>query len=139
MPWGTVRIRVRYEETDCSGVVYHANYFKYFEVGRTELMRSLGAPYRELEDLGLLLTVVEADAHYQSPARYDDLLRVDTALAEHSGARVRFHYRVFDDATGALLCSGSTRLGCLDQKSGRARRLPESLQTLFSSGSKSIK
>ena len=128
---GTAELRVRYEETDRAGVVYHANYLRYFEVGRTELMRSLGACYRKLEASGTLLTVVEAELSYLRPAHYDDQLRIETELVELTGARLRFVYRIIDVASERLLCTGSTRLGCLRADQGRPTRLPDVLRKLL--------
>ncbi len=130
---GRVEVRVRYGETDTAGVVYHANYLQYFEIGRTELMRTaLGIPYRSIEDQGVQLTVVEMQARFQGPARYDDVLRIETRVAATSGARVRFEYRVVHGDTGELLCTGSTLLGSLDSVTGRACRLPERLRAALS-------
>ncbi len=133
---GAFELRVRYQETDQSGVVYHSNYFNYFEVGRTELLRSLGAPYRHLEEQGLRLTVVEACARYLLPARYDDLIRVETRLSSMAGARVAFLTRVLrieGRMPLTLLATGSTALACLDAVSGRPRRLPRALRELLES------
>ena len=116
-------LRVRYEETDQMGVVYHGNYLKYFEVGRTEMMRHFGFPYSELEKKGVLLTVVEAQCRYLAGARYDDLLRVETCAKIISPVRLRFDYRVVRQEDDVAVCTGSTDLACLgpDRK---PRRLP---------------
>ena len=129
---GSAEVRVRYGETDTAGVVYHANYLQYFEIGRTELMRTLGSPYRSIEDQGVQLTVVEMQARFLRPAHYDDVLRIETRVASTSGARVRFEYRVVHGDTGELLCTGSTLLGSLDSVTGRACRLPERLRAALS-------
>lgn len=128
---GTTHTRVRYAETDTGQVVYHSHYLIYFEVGRTELMRELGAPYREMEDKdGLILPVVDVRVRYRRAARYDDLLRIETDLVAVTGARVSFEYRVLRDATDELLCEGQTVLGCIDAVTGRPRRLPQRLRAL---------
>jgi acyl-CoA thioester hydrolase len=88
MPFETTT-RVRYAETDQMGVVYHSNYIIYFEIGRTEAMRSLGSAYVELERRGLVLAITEVGAKYHSPARYDDVLTIRTWLRELSKARLR--------------------------------------------------
>jgi acyl-CoA thioester hydrolase len=93
-------VRVRYAETDQMGVVYHANYLVWFEVGRVELMRSLGLDYKRLE--------VEATARYKAPARYDDELIVETSVVSVRGPVVRFAYRVLRAEDGLLLCDGET-------------------------------
>ena len=81
-PVHKTNIRVLYGDTDAAGVVYYANYLRYFEKGRTEYMRDLVLSYREIEDLGLLLPVIECYSRYKAPAAYDDLLTIETSLAE---------------------------------------------------------
>lgn len=136
LPTGRSTVRVRYAETDTGGVVYHSHYLVYFEVGRTELMRSLDVPYRQLEEEeGVLLPVVEASARYLRSAYYDDLLEIETRIARITGARVEFHYRVLRPSDGQLLCEGATTLACIDACSGRARRLPPRLLALGGHGS----
>lgn len=131
MSRGIIELRVRYGETDTAGVVYHANYLQYFEMGRTELMRSLGAPYSAMEAAGTMLTVIDADLKFRRPAHYDDLLEVETRLTDVSGARVRFSYEVRRAESGEVLCTGSTGLGAIDGATGRACRLPASLREVL--------
>ncbi|MEC0211134.1 thioesterase family protein [Paenibacillus ehimensis] len=99
-------LRVRYQETDQMGVVYHANYLNWFEVGRTELIRELGMPYQTLEARGLLLPVIEADLKFRSPARYDDLVTIDTKVIDATNLRIRFAYEI--KRGEELLVSGGT-------------------------------
>ncbi|SCW54674.1 acyl-CoA thioester hydrolase [Paenibacillus tianmuensis] len=87
-------LRVRYQETDQMGVMYHANYLNWFEVGRTEMIRELGMPYQALEARGLLLPVIEADLKFRSPARYDDLVTIDTKVVELRSLRIQFAYEI---------------------------------------------
>jgi acyl-CoA thioester hydrolase len=101
-------IRVRYAETDAMGWVYYANYYQYFEVGRTELIRRAWKPYSELERDGFWLPVVESGCRYFRGARYDDLLLVNTRLTLPSAARVRFDYRVVRERDETLLAEGFT-------------------------------
>lgn len=101
--------RVRYQETDQMGVVYHANYLNWFEVGRTEWIRAAGLPYAELERRGLLLPVTELHIQYASPARYDDLVHVRVELTEFSALRLKFDYEARRSADGALLVGGWSR------------------------------
>ncbi|MNH93209.1 Acyl-CoA thioester hydrolase YbgC [compost metagenome] len=89
-PWFQHQIRVRYEETDQMGVVYHANYLTWFEIGRTELIRDLGYPYRLIEEKGLLLPLVEAEMKFKQPARYDDLIDIYTRVVSYSHIRLEF-------------------------------------------------
>ena len=82
------------QETDQMGVVYHANYLTWFEIGRTELIRSLGYPYRKIEEKGLLLPVTEADLKFKKPARYDDLVGIYTRVSQMSNVRLQFAYEI---------------------------------------------
>jgi acyl-CoA thioester hydrolase len=124
------RVRVRYAETDQMGVAWHGNYFAWFEVGRTDLLRERGMSYRELEQQDLYLPVIEARAAYTRPARYDDTLLIHTRLASHSGARVAFEYEVRRDADEAPLATGFTAHAAVDAR-GKPRRLPADLRRLL--------
>ena len=94
MTAATARVRVRYAETDQMGVAYHGDYFAWFEVGRTDLLRTLGFTYRELERQGVRLPVIETHVRYLQPAYYDDELEIHTRLTRMSGARLAFSYEV---------------------------------------------
>ncbi|MBP1154605.1 MULTISPECIES: thioesterase family protein [unclassified Paenibacillus] len=100
-------IRVRYQETDQMGVVYHANYLNWFEIGRTEMIREMGMSYRTLEAKGLLLPVLEAELKFHQPARYDDSITILTRITEFSNLRIRFASEIHRDSD--LLVSGGTR------------------------------
>jgi acyl-CoA thioester hydrolase len=126
----TSTIRVRYSETDQAGVAYHGGYLTWFEVGRTDLLRGEGLTYRELEDGGLRLPVIEAHARFLRPALYDDVLEVHTLVAEVSGATIRFDYEVHRADLDRPLATGFTAHAAVDM-SGRARRLPDSLRRLL--------
>lgn len=103
------RLRVRYAETDQMGVVYHANYLVWFEVGRVELMRSLGLEYKRLEEeYGCLIAVVEACARFRAPARYDDEILVRTSIVTLRGSLIKMGYEVVRAIDGQLLCTGET-------------------------------
>ena len=123
---GGTEVRVRYEETDRAGVGYHSNSIIWFECARTELLRDLGVPYRRLEEEGWLLTVTEVSARYFRSVHYDDLLRVDCAITEARGARIRIEYEIKGEDAG-LRTTGHTELACLDAATGRPRRLPAAL------------
>lgn len=126
------RVRVRYAETDKMGVVYYANYFIWFEVGRTDLLREHGWSYRAMEADGYALPVVEAHCQYLQSARYDDELDVRTTGNLLSPVRVRFDYEVVRaDNAGTLLASGHTVHAVLDA-AGRPRRLPGRVRELLS-------
>lgn len=119
-------VRVRYPEVDAMGVVHHARYAEYFEIGRTEMLRGQGIAYRDLEAAGVFLVVVKLEVRFRAPARYDDLLRIQTRLDRLGGARIDHSYRLFRKADNALLAEGRTTLGCLD-RDGRIQPLPEDL------------
>jgi acyl-CoA thioester hydrolase len=106
---GETRVRVRYAETDQMGVVYHANYLIWFEVGRVEFIRQLGLDYKSMErEEGCGIAVVDAHVRYRLPARYDDELIVRTQLEAARGAVIRFGYKIVRAADGVLLCEGET-------------------------------
>ena len=123
-------LRVRYADIDQMGWVYYANYLRWFEIGRAEMLRSLGTTYREVEEQGTLLPVLEAQCRYHDGARYDDRVVIETGIAELSRASVRFGYRVVRAPGGELLATGST-LHCFLGRDGRPGRPPESLQSLL--------
>jgi acyl-CoA thioester hydrolase len=121
---GETRVRVRYAETDQMGVVYHANYLIWFEVGRVELMRQRGLDYKRLEiDEGCWIAVVEATARYKAPARYDDELIIETRVLAVRGPVIRFGYRILRGEDRHLLCEGETVHVVIDKQMKR-RRIP---------------
>ena len=115
------RLRVRYAETDRMGVVYYANYFVWFEVGRTDWLRETGWSYRAMEADGVSLPVIEAHCDYRQPSRYDDELEVRTRATLLSPIRIRFDYEVARD--GTVLTTGHTVHAAVDVN-GRPCRLP---------------
>lgn len=126
------RIRVIYGDTDQMGVVYYANYLRFFEAGRNEFLRAKGMTYRDFEEQSRLqLPVVEAGVSYKVPARYDDLLTVETALVALRRASARFGYRVLrgDD----LIATGHTIHACVGLD-GRVERLPRHLLERLAAG-----
>lgn len=118
-------VRVRYAETDQMGVVYHGNYFVWFEVGRVELMRALGVEYKRMEkEDDCHIVVADAHCRYHHPARYDELLRIRTRIAESKNRVVKFSYELFRHADGVLLANGhTTHIIC--GSNGRPKMLPE--------------
>ncbi len=126
------RFRVRYGETDQMGYVHHSVYLLYFEEGRTGLMRDLGRPYAALEREGTILPVAEASLRFRTPARYDEELIVEARVAEVTGVRVRFDYRVLHAEDGSLAAEGHTTLASCDGE-GRPRRMPADLADLLRS------
>ncbi len=123
----TIELRVRYSETDQMGVVYHTNYLVWCEVGRTELMRELGAAYADLERRGVYLAVSEVRARFVGAARYDDRVRVRTRLERLRSRGVTFAYQIENAATGRVLARAETDLVCLDLK-GAPRVLPSDVR-----------
>ena len=124
------RVRVRYAETDQMGVVYYANYFVWFEVGRTDLLRSAGWSYREMETDGYTLPVIDAQCAYRGSAKYDDELEVRTTGSLLSPVRLQFSYDVIRPADRKTLATGSTVHATLD-RAGRPCRVPERVRGLF--------
>jgi acyl-CoA thioester hydrolase len=122
---GETTIRVRYAETDRMGLLHHANYLVYFEQARTELLRSMGLTYRDLEDQGFLLVLTRFEVRYLRPARYDDLLTIVTTVVRTTMVRIDHKYEVYCD--GLLLAEGTSTLACVD-RTGRPQALPEFLQ-----------
>ena len=117
-------LRVRYAETDQMGVVYHANYLIWFEVGRVELMRAMGFEYKAMEtEDDCHIVVVEAHCRYEKPARYDEVLRVRTRVAEWRNRIVKFSYEIFRGTDDVLLATGyTTHVIC--GRNGRPKALP---------------
>lgn len=104
----TERIRVRYSETDAMGVVYHANYLAWMEIGRTEYLRKIGFPYREMEENGVLVPVAEINTKYLSPAKYDDEILVTTELIGYSRVKCEFSYKMIRESDGVEILRGSS-------------------------------
>jgi acyl-CoA thioester hydrolase len=122
------QIRVRYAETDQMNVVYHANYATYFEVARTESIRQLGFTYREMEAMGIEMPVTEITMTYLRPARYDDLLTVETVLRElPDNHKISFHQEIFNEKK-KLITSGKVTLFFLDRVTKKRTVMPEILR-----------
>jgi len=122
-----VEIRVRYAETDQMGYVYYGNFAAYYEVARTEAFRSLGINYKQMEQEGVKMPVLEMRTKYIRPARYDDLLTIKMMLRNKpTGMRIQFEYEVFNE-NKELLNVGETTLVFVDMKSGRPIPLPENI------------
>jgi acyl-CoA thioester hydrolase len=130
MPSSVSTLRVRYAETDKMGVVYYANYLVWFEVGRADLLRSLGWTYREIELDGVSLPVIEAHCDYHRPARYDDEIEVRTEGRLLSPVRMEFHYQVVRTQDAVVSATGRTVHAALDP-SGRPCRLPKRVREAF--------
>lgn len=102
------KIRTRYAETDQMGIIYHANYFTWFEIGRTEFFRSLGMDYRELENRDVLLPVIDVGCKYKVSAKYDDEIVIKTRVTKLKGVKLQFEYDIVRREDGILLAEGYT-------------------------------
>ena len=125
--------RVIYADTDAGGVVYHATYFRFFEIGRTEMIRHWGHPYSTMVESGYILPVTESYIRYKAPAFYDDLLITETALMEVKKVSCRFHYRVTRETPNGktqLLALGLTAHACVD-KGGKLCAFPADFTALM--------
>jgi acyl-CoA thioester hydrolase len=122
--------RVIYGDTDQMGVVYYANYLRWFEMGRTELLRQLGAPYSEVEKRGLFFPVTEVSCRYLRSARFDDEIAVETTLRALGRATLVFAYTITRKTDGELLVEGWTRHACLDRH-GKVMKIGRELETVL--------
>lgn len=122
--WHEVPIRVRYSETDAMGLLHHANYIVFFEIGRTELFRAHGGDYRAMEERGYFLVVVSVECKYKRPARYDDQLTLRVRLSQWTGAKLIHEYEVLRGTD--LIATGKTVLACVN-KQGEVQRMSREL------------
>ena len=120
-------IRVRYQETDNMGVVYYANYFVWLEIARTEYFRSLGVSYKDLETKGMYLMVVSAGCSYKAPAKYDDVVRIQTWMPELKNSSLKFAHKLF---VGNKLIATGDSVHVFTNKIGRPIRIPQEIKDL---------
>lgn len=126
--------RVIYGDTDKAGVVYYGNYLRFFEIGRTEFFRDLvKLSYKDLEEEGIMMPVVEAYIRYKSPAFYDDLLSIETAISGLDDYSVTFFYRITRHGENKVIVQGSTKLTAVDKEKGSIRKIPSKLLNLLDS------
>ena len=126
----TVNIRVRYAETDQMGYVYYGNYATYYEVARVESLRNIGFNYKELEEEGIMLPVLENHSEFIQPGKYDDLLSINVSIKEKPGVRIAFHYDIYN-GNETLIHRGVTKLAFVSVKTGKPCRPPDHLQELL--------
>ncbi|MFH2013195.1 MAG: YbgC/FadM family acyl-CoA thioesterase [Pseudomonadota bacterium] len=126
-----MEIRVYYEDTDCGGVVYYANYLKYFERARTEFVRKRGKPFSDYIEKGIGFVVVRAEVDYRFPAKYDDVLDITTTVSNITGASFVMEYSVHRKVDQRLVVSGMTKLACIN-KDGKPIRIPDNLVNTLS-------
>ena len=127
----TTTIRVRYSETDQMGYVYYGNYASYYEVGRVEVLRQLGLTYKQLEESGIMMPVLECKSNYIKPAIYDQLLTIEVTIPELPKVKIKFLYEIFDE-NKTKLHSGETTHVFVNMDSGRRMRTPEKMTALLS-------
>lgn len=120
-------VRIYYEDTDCGGVVYYANYLKYFERGRTELLRALGVSLPGLREEGFLFVVRKAEAEYLAPCRYDDLIYLDTEISAATGVTLTFRHSIIKEGSENEAVRGEVVLASVGTD-GRPARLPSQLR-----------
>lgn len=121
-----MEIKIYYEDTDCGGVVYYANYLKYFERARTEYLESRGWSVASLMEQGTVFVVVHAEAEYRSPARYGDTLVIETVISDLTAASFTFAHVVKDKASGRVVVEGSARLAATDVN-GKVKRVDKTM------------
>jgi acyl-CoA thioester hydrolase len=119
---GETQIRVRYAETDRGGLLHHSNYLVYLEQARTELLRTLGASYKELEDQGFFLVITKVELKYKLPVFYDDVVTINTTVTRTTPIRIEHHYEVFRP-DGQMACEATTTLACIG-KDGKLQPMP---------------
>src|SRR5258706_140887 len=118
--------RVIYGDTDQMGIVYYANYLRWFERGRSEFLRQIGLPYSNIENQGFHFPVTEVNCRYGNSARYDDVIQIETGLIELGRASLSFAYRITRQAEQNLLATGTTKHACVD-RIGKVTRIPSIL------------
>lgn len=121
------QIRVRYGETDQMGYMYYGNYAEFFEVARTEMLRSLGLTYRKMEEDGVMMPVLELKCKYLKPARYDENIRIKTVISRLPSVRIRFEYFLYNEQD-ELIHEGETTLAFIDMKRNRPCSPPSDFQ-----------
>ena len=126
LPEHTITIRVRYPEVDAMGYLHHSRYFQYFEMGRVELLRSVGHSYADLEKAGIFFAVVKVECRYRAPARYDEELTLLTRIVRQTTVRIDHEYQLRRGET--LLAEAATTIACVDRE-GELQSIPDFLRT----------
>ena len=124
MNFNTFSFRVRYEETDQMGVVYHGNYARYLEIGRVEWLRSLGITYKSMEESGIILPVIFLQINYKKSAKYDDLITVETTLKKIPSVKIEFDYKIYGKSR-ELLAEANTILAFMNKHTGKPQKCPD--------------
>ncbi len=129
----TTEQRVYYSDTDHGGVVYYANYLKWFEIGRTEILRENGFDYADFEKKSLIAPVVEVHCNYKSPASYNDMIIIKTSVESIGNTSIKFHYEIIRKKDKKLIAEGHTVNVLVDKKTMKPIRLPDDLRKVLSS------
>ena len=127
------KIRVIYADTDAMGIVYHTNYIKWFEIGRAELLRELGSPYAQIELSGYNLPLTEVSCHYLYPARYDQIVVIETEIVYLRRASVKFNYVIRDEKQERVLVEGESVHACINAQ-GKVVRIPADISEKINPG-----
>ena len=125
-----LNIDVRYYETDQMGIVHHSNYIRYFECGRTDMLKQLGLPLEKIEEAGVMMPVVAVECKYKMPAKLGDVLRIVTSVDELPRAKMVIRSHIYNPA-GDLCCEGAVTIGFIDSNTRRPIRCPESFVSVF--------
>lgn len=126
-----IQLRVRYADTDKMGFCYYGNYPKFYEIARVESFRTIGYPYKEMEDSGVGMPVLDLNIKYHAPAKYDDLLTIKLIIPQEPRARILFQYEIRNEE-GKLLNTGETTLAFMNMETGRPVKMPQRMQDLLS-------
>lgn len=123
-------LEVRYYETDQMGIVHHSNYIRYFECGRTAMLKEVGLPMEEVENAGIMMPVISVECKYKVPARLGDMLRIETSFDEIPKAKMIIKSKIYNQAD-QLVCEGSVGIGFIDALTRRPARCPQMLVNIF--------
>lgn len=127
---GKVQYRVIYADTDQMGVVYYGNYGKFYEIGRSEMIRGMGFPYKKLEEKGVVMPVYSVESKYRNTITYDELITIETTVKELPTAKIKFHHRIYNE-DGTLAHEATVVLVFMDMKTKKLIRAPEMLLDVF--------
>lgn len=130
MPGHETRIRVIYADTDNMGQAYYGNYFRWFEIGRNEMFRSLGLTYKSVEERDIYLPVAEAHCKYSAAAQYDDVLVIETTLDTQIKGAIKFDYQIYNQNGHTLIAKGYTKHACLNGE-GKVARPPDFMRNVI--------
>ena len=120
--------RVYYSDTDHGGVVYYANYLKWFEIGRTEILRQAGFDYSDFENKGIIAPVVEAHCNYKASAKYNDIIIIKTTIENIGNSSIKFHYEITRKSGNEMLAEGYTVNVFVDKKTAKSTKIPDGLR-----------